>query len=174
MPLGLDLPEGEDRLPDLSGMGGIILVAALVGATYALVRTVSFLAHVFSALDQAIENKTDLASLCATLAVILGAILFALRRRYRGVYAVLELGFAFGTAWFSITKLHSQGDAAVWFGFAGAAYLVVRGLDNLETARESRSWPWSLALTTAIAPLHGTGANPTREESPSAPKTPNG
>jgi hypothetical protein len=146
VPQGLDISEDNPRLPDLSGIGGVVLTAILLGGAVTLVAVVRALPHLFSFLDRSIANKTDFEALCALLAVGVGIGLYVLRLRIRWVYAAIELCFAFSTAWVAVARLHSQGEISVWFGFMGSAYLIVRALDNFAEARKRGGWPWKTAF----------------------------
>lgn len=59
-----------------------------------------------------------------------GFALFQLRCRHRATYGSLEICFATIVAWIAVGQVESQGLAA-WIAVMSAAYLVVRGFDNL-------------------------------------------
>jgi hypothetical protein len=60
----------------------------------------------------------------------IGFVLFQLRCRQRAIYGSLEICFATIVCWIAVGQVESQGLAA-WIGVMSAAYLVVRGYDNL-------------------------------------------
>lgn len=131
---------GTDELPS-----GIVVIAAtaLVGAiTYAVIKLLLAIAHIFEILDVAVPDRSLLGTIVGSAALAIGACFFVLRSKARGVYALIEISVAFATAWMSVLKLRSQGEMNVWLGFAGAVYLAVRGLENTTVARKEGAWPW--------------------------------
>ena len=143
MPQGLDISERNPRIRNLQGFGGLLVTAVLVGGAVVLVYALRALPHLFSFLDRTVPNKADAGALCATLAVAVGAALYLLRLRMRWLYAAVELCFGFATAWVSVARgLHAGDELGAWFGFVGAAYLIVRGLDNFAVAKTQGGWPW--------------------------------
>ena len=123
----------------------VIMVAALIAAATSLIYVVlRAVPHIFSLLSESVPSQTAQAMICGCAALAIGAFLYQLRTRNRGIYALSELSFAFVSAALAMSKLKGQGDAAVWLAFAAAAYLVVRGCDNVSVARSAKAWPWSL------------------------------
>jgi len=138
---------GQHRGAETDPIGGAVVIAAgalLLGLAVLLVPVVAAVPHAFSVLDRYLQNRVELGLICGIAATLIGAVLFQIRQTVRGVYAFLEIAFAFATAATAVTKLSApEGDMSVWFAFAGAAYLVVRGLDNLNVAKSELHWPWS-------------------------------
>jgi len=143
--------QGRGAMTDpVGGVVTIIVTALLLGLIFLLIPIIEALPHLFSKLDHYL-TRLGLAIVCGLSATIVGISLFELRTHARGIYALLELAFAFATAAASVTKLSgSEGDMNVWFGFAGAAYLVVRGLDNIKTARAEHHWPWRVRSSSIL------------------------
>jgi hypothetical protein len=132
-----DLPDGVVIL------GAAALIVTIAGIVYITLKAVP---RAFSILDANVKNQSAAETICGCAALAIGWFLYQLRRRQRGMYAFLEIGFAFASAALAMSKLHPQGDAAVWLAFAAAAYLVVRGLDNIGVARVEKAWPWSATV----------------------------
>jgi hypothetical protein len=148
--LNVDRFWGKDKGQPTHPIGGVLALGAaalFVAAFTTVVLIVESLPHIFSSLQAGVQNELAAGGICGLAALLVGRILFEFRRRLRGVYAIAELGFAFATASVALSKLNREGDLAVWFGFAAAAYLVVRGLDNIEVAKQERDWPWSLSAS---------------------------
>jgi hypothetical protein len=66
------------------------------------------------------------------LAIVLAGLgLFAFRVYQRNFYGLAEVSFAIASIWVAVTKAYtSPTDGGAWTAIAGAAYLLVRGLDN--------------------------------------------
>jgi hypothetical protein len=91
-----------------------------------------------------------------TLAVaVLGVLaacfgLYALRRRHRLLYGLVELAVGLAAVRNGLEALQGgRSDASAWLGLAGAAYLFIRGLDNVVVGRadgharsEARARKW--------------------------------
>ena len=72
---------------------------------------------------------TELVGSCLVCGV--GVCLFWLREHHATKYALTEFSFAFATAWTTIERASDVRDISTWLGLSGAAYLIVRGCDNL-------------------------------------------
>ena len=125
--------DADDPLEGAIATGGCFLA---VIAPIVLGLLMYILPRLFTTLNENIGNKSLLGAIVAASALVLGISLYLLRKHRRGVYALLEISFAIITAWTAIGKLSTQGDLSVWLAFGGAAYLIVRGLDNLQISRE--------------------------------------
>jgi hypothetical protein len=113
----------------------ILFLAAFIFIIVFLLRT---LPHLFSILDKNIQAKWVLGLIGATATTTVGVSLYCLRSRKRMLYALLEIAFAIVTGWTAIFRLTSQGDLGVWLALAAAAYLIVRGLDNWQQAKDKK------------------------------------
>jgi hypothetical protein len=125
--------EAEVVGESFKAMGYIVLLIAFGFLIYYLAKT---LPQLFTTLNKNIESKWVLGLIGASGASVVGLSLFYLRENKRLIYALLELGFAFATGWIAVGRVNTQDDLSVWTALGAAAYLVVRGMDNLTKARE--------------------------------------
>jgi hypothetical protein len=126
----------DPNLERLLVLGKMLLAAIFGVATFALYR---ILPHLFTTLDANIQDKWLLGLLVGTGTLLAGFGLYYVRKHWRLQYALLEIAFAFTTAWVAMGRIHTQGDLGIWVALSASAYLVVRGLDNLKTAREKKN-----------------------------------
>jgi hypothetical protein len=129
----LDTINTDDPFEGVVATSGCIFFFILLGLLALLVFS---LPRIFTILNENIENKSLLGAIVAASALVVGISLYQLRKYRRGMYGLLEISFAVITAWLAIGKLSTEGDLSVWLAFGGAAYLTVRGLDNIQVSRE--------------------------------------
>ncbi|WP_147439715.1 hypothetical protein [Corallococcus sp. CA049B] len=91
-----------------------------------------------------------------TILLACGGGLFVLRKWSQRTYALLELAIAAVTAYSSLKNLPQWQSVSSWVPIAGAIYLVVRGLTNLDEgnrkAREAKNLTPSAAVLMATPP----------------------
>lgn len=125
--------ESDDALGGIVALGYIILFVAFIAVLAYLANT---LPHLFTTLDRNVENKYLLALIGGLGSLLVGVSLYYFRERKRMQYALLEIAFGLVTGGVAILRVNTQGDLGVWVALSAAAYLVVRGMDNLQKARE--------------------------------------
>jgi hypothetical protein len=123
----------------ISGLVAMIAIAIFADAFVSAVAIVRTLPHLFTLLVNSVTSKSIAGFVCGVGVVGVGTALFELRRRLRGVYAILEIAFAFATIYVAVQTIEERHDLGVWLAFATAAYLVVRGLDNFQLAKAERA-----------------------------------
>ena len=129
--------------PPIAGLLWVALAAAAILLAYLLVQVLQWLPSALIVFLRAFPDRSDAATVTGLAALLVGVLLYVLRTKLRSVYAALELIFAVAAASTATTRLDAgDGILAVWIAFAGAAYLVVRSLDNFKIAREERAWPF--------------------------------
>ncbi len=88
--------------------------------------------HLFTFLSEKIEDQILLAQWGGLGILTGGILLYFLRERRRRLYATLEIAFGVVGGGAAIGRVKEQGNFAVWLAVAGSAYLVVRGIDNMQ------------------------------------------
>lgn len=87
----------------------------------------------------AIMKSSNVRLVAAGLVLVLGACFYWLRKNYGFVYAALELGSSFGTAYAACAKFEGDTNRVGWLvAFLGSLYIAVRGYDNLDKWLKSR------------------------------------
>jgi hypothetical protein len=108
----------------------VILLPIVVGMM--IWATLTGLDQTKPVLDRIFQDAGNMA--LATFA--LGLVLYIFRREERALYGVAEIAFGLATAAY-VGWQATGGTMARLIAFAGAIYIVVRGLDNLDTARKA-------------------------------------
>ena len=135
----------------IEAIGRIALFVAFLAIVFYLTRT---LPRLFTILDRNISNKFILASIGAIGSFMVGLGLYYFRERKRMYYSLLEIALGIVTGAIGILRVNTQGNLSVWLALSASAYLVVRGLDNLHTAREQEVQTKSFAdVEVSPAPL---------------------
>lgn len=142
-----------------------VFVALMVGLVYSVPR----LFHLFTILDEQIPDKFMLAQIGSLGTLFGGVCLFFLRERKRMLYATLEMAFAIVMGGTAISRVKYEGDLGVWLAVAASAYLIVRGMENIQKAGFSIAGSWNRILTSRLVVHQGailTDAIATVDESP--------
>jgi threonine/homoserine/homoserine lactone efflux protein len=75
--------------------------------------------------------------LVGTLTILIfGIALYRLREKRRMYYAVFEISFALVSTWISINNIEDRPNMTTWIALAGAVYLIIRGIDNYNKAKD--------------------------------------
>ena len=148
-----DAGENEQHMEGMKALlYTLVFGAFLVGIYFLTTR----LFHVFSILNEEFPDKFQLGQLAALGTLIAGVALFFLRERWRLLYAILEISFAVVTAGVAIGKVRTQGDLSVWVAVAASAYLVVRGMENVQKSGVTISGAWTGFLKSPLISRRGT------------------
>lgn len=139
-------------LPILFGLSFVIFIQERRGAKHRFWNLASFLLSVAVLVNMGIMAVATVAAADAGKSLverllndvfnlslftfILGVLLFLFRRSDRALYGAAEIVFAMGTAAF-IGWQADGGTLTRLLGVAGALYIIVRGLDNLDVGLKS-------------------------------------
>jgi hypothetical protein len=152
--LGTDESYKEE---DMEGVKALLIVVGMVAFGLALWYVTSKLSRIFTYLDHRFPDRVTLGIYVSLATLIAGALLFALREIKRRLYACIELMFALVTAGVAIGKLKTQGELAVWLALAASAYLVVRGLENLQRSGANVPTLWTEFLNSRLIKKRSAG-----------------
>jgi hypothetical protein len=128
----------------LTRVGTIVLIVistSVIGGVFYLARSLfGSLARQWSGLWTFLSSSWVIGFGTVAL-VAAGSLLYILRTRRRTLYGIFEFSFAVVVTWISVGKW-LQGAEAAAIGVIQAAYLIVRGLDNImEGRKRSRTVP---------------------------------
>ncbi len=137
----------EEQVQGIKAVALTCLFAIFLPGVYYL-ATWTF--HLFSFLNERIQDKMLLGQLAAGSTLFVGIGLYVLRERRRMIYATLEIAFAVVTAALAVSKVKTQGDLGVWIAIAASAYLVVRGMENLQKSGITFGKTWNKFLTSPL------------------------
>lgn len=139
-------------MEDLSGIEALVRTVLLFVFIGIIFYATIVLPQLFTILDKNIPNKITLALIGAIGSLIVGLGLYYFREQKRMYYALLEIAFGIVTGGIGILRVSTQGDLSVWLALSASAYLIVRGLDNLQKAREEKQTKLSANLEVNASP----------------------
>lgn len=123
-----DVDEEDQHMKGILGIFYLIFFIALVAGGYYVITN---LFHLPKLLNQHIDKRV-LSMIGAVGVFVAGTILYFFRQHKRLLYAVVEIAFAIVTGGIAMRNAGTQEDLSVWIALVAAAYLVVRGMDNLQ------------------------------------------
>ncbi|HKO63362.1 MAG TPA: hypothetical protein VJV03_19520 [Pyrinomonadaceae bacterium] len=129
----------------LAGAGAVGLTLSVVAVFWGLAYVAPKLSHLFSQLQLWVPSPFDRAQIGAIASLVVGIGLFELRNRKRKLYASLEIAFGIILGGVGINRA-SEGELVVWLAMGSAAYIIVRGLDNLRNAGFTFAGTWNAIL----------------------------
>lgn len=121
-----------------AGCIGVVAIAAIVIG--AIVAAKSLVPRAFAFAENKLANPTPLGiALVAAIIFIIAIGLFALKRRYRLAYGVLELIVAVVVSATTAAGVWTQVPSIAFVQLAGCCYLAVRGIENVAEGRYALS-----------------------------------
>src|SRR5437764_13551321 len=71
----------------------VVVLLTLVAAAFLIHLALNVLWHAFSILNESAPNQTVAGIICGSFALGVGACFYQLRKRQRGIYALIEIAF---------------------------------------------------------------------------------
>jgi len=126
----------------LSGLLSAIFSVAVLAGAYGLVALASFLLRTLQQNFPTTPSHPLFAAAIGGFCILIGRVLYNFRKHRKDIYALLEIGSAFGVAveaCIRLGKLDKTTDtSALLFALLGAVYIAVRGFDNIAAFKKER------------------------------------